>query len=83
MNFFAQDEKVKTSLPKTPKKKANIIATLSKSPRTGKILEKRGHVLSPEVQQKLKISDALTKSVSNSISELDKCDLSHKENKSF
>ena len=66
---------------KNPKKKEKIIGILTKALRTGKILEKKGHVLSPEVQRKLKISDAIMKSVSNSISALDKCNLSHNEKK--
>ena len=40
--FLRRMKKVNTSLPKTPKKKAKIIVTLTMTPRTGNILEKNG-----------------------------------------
>ena len=52
-------KKAKDSLPKTPEKKARIIERLSTSPRTSRILEDRGILLTPEVRKGFQVGRAV------------------------
>lgn len=45
--------RAKKGLPDTPEKKAEIMAAISKSPRTRKVLEKRGLIKTPEEEKEV------------------------------
>ena len=54
-------DKVKTTLPASPAKKAAVLESLVSSPSTRKQLEKRGAVTTPEEQRKVAHECPLTK----------------------
>lgn len=62
--------KAKTNLPKTPQKKAAVIASLIKSPRTRNILEKKGVVMSKKAQKQLEMGEDVIESLSEKVEDL-------------
>lgn len=60
-------DKVKETLPLTPRKKAEVIETLAKSPRTSKVLTKRGLIKSPEEQKEMSTLRALASDISQGL----------------
>ena len=61
---------MKKTLPSSPKKKATIVATLAKSPRTRKILAKSGLLKTPEEQKELSTLRVLASDISEGCNEL-------------
>ena len=62
--------KVKRSLPKTPSKRAKIVETLTKSPSTKALLERKGAILSEKSRRTLDMGGALLDAMSRSFQSL-------------
>ena len=60
---YRKRKQVEKNMPATPAKKAAIIERLVASPRTHRILEEKGTILSNRVKQRLQMSDALLHSL--------------------
>lgn len=60
-------DKVKETLPSTPKKKAEVIETLASSPRTRNVLTKRGLIRYPEEQKEISTLRALASDISEGL----------------
>ena len=61
--------KTKAKLPSTPKRRVEILDTLTDSPSTSKILETRGRILTNKTRKKLKMADKVMSSVKALITE--------------
>ena len=59
-------KKVKSSLPKTPEKRAEIIETISKSPRCRDILQKKG-IIQKNVARRLQMANKVVETVSSDL----------------
>ena len=64
---YRKRKQVDKNMPATPAKKAAIIERLVASPRTHRILEEKGTILSNRVKQRLQMSDALLHSLKKSL----------------
>ena len=60
-------QRAKKNLPATPEKKAEVVASITKSPRTRKILEKRGLVKTPEEEKEVVVLKALASDLAEGI----------------
>ena len=58
---------LKKSMPDTPEKKAELVATITESPRTIKVLEKRGLVRTPEEEKEVVELKALASDLSEGL----------------
>ena len=58
---------LKKSMPDTPEKKAELVATITESPRTRKVLEKRGLVRTPEEEKEVVALEALASDLSKGL----------------
>ena len=63
-------DKVKTTLPASPAKKAAVLESLVSSPRTRKQLEKRGVVTTPEEQREVAKLKALASDISSGLAKV-------------
>ena len=63
-------DRVKETLPLSPKRKATVVETLANSPRTRKILANRGLVKTPEEQKELSTLKALASDISEGLNEV-------------
>ena len=63
-------DKVKTTLPASPAKKAAVLESLVSSPRTRKQLEKRGVVTTPEEQREVATLKALASDISSGLAKV-------------
>ena len=59
--------RLKNSMPDTPEKKAELVATITESPRTRKVLEKRGLVRTPEEEKEVVALKALASDLSEGL----------------
>lgn len=60
-------------LPKTPQKKAELVETISSSPRTKKILEKKGFIKTPEEAKETTALRALAADITEGVQQLKNC----------
>ena len=63
-------DKMKTTLPASPAKKAAVLESLVSSPRTRKQLEKRGVVTTPEEQREVATLKALASDISSGLAKI-------------
>lgn len=63
-------DKVKKSLPSTPRKKAEIVQTIVKSPQTRKILSESGLIKTPGEQKETETLRALASDISEGLNEV-------------
>ena len=63
-------DKVKTTLPASPAKKAAVLESLVSGPRTRKQLEKRGVVTTPEEQREVATLKALASDISSGLAKV-------------
>ena len=63
-------DKVKSTLPASPAKKAAVLESLVSSPRTRKQLEKRGVVTTPEEQREVATLKALASDISSGLAKV-------------
>lgn len=71
-------DKVKKSLPSTPRKKAEVVQTIVKSPRTRKILSESGLINAPEEQKETEKLRALASGISQGLNEVKRSGSSEK-----
>jgi hypothetical protein len=64
---YRQVNKTKSTLPKTPSKRAEVVKKLIQSPTTSKILMKEGLILTPECKRKLQLADDVIASLQENI----------------
>ena len=62
-------KRVRENMPKTPIKKATLVAKLAESPRCSKILTEKQVLMSPEAQNKLEMGELLIQSLASSITD--------------
>ena len=63
-------DKVKKALPSTPRKKAEVVQTIAKSPRTCKILSASGLLKTPEEEKETETLRALASDISEGLNEV-------------
>ena len=67
------------TLPQTPKKKAEVIKQLIKSPATFKLLTNEGEITNPECRMKLEIADSVISSIKTDLDETKEPNISNSD----
>ncbi|KAL3874179.1 hypothetical protein ACJMK2_037226, partial [Sinanodonta woodiana] len=78
---FRQVKKTKSTLPRTPQKRAEIVKKLIQSPTTSKILTKEGIIVTPKCKKKLQMAEDVIASLQESIHEVKQPNSSKSEKK--
>lgn len=63
-------DKVKKAMPSTPRKKANILLEMSNSPRTRKILVKKGAMRTPEDEKEVETLRAVAQDLNEGLNDI-------------
>ena len=71
-------DKVKKALPSTPRKKAEVVQTIAKSPRTRKILSASGLLKTPEEEKETETLRALASDISEGLNEVKRSESNEK-----
>ncbi|KAJ8300504.1 LOW QUALITY PROTEIN: hypothetical protein KUTeg_022023 [Tegillarca granosa] len=77
-----QVKKTKSTLPKTPTKRAEVVKSLIRSPTTCEILSKEGVIVTPECKRKLDVADQLISSLKENVNDVKQSNSSQSEKKS-
>ena len=76
-----QVKKTKSTLPKTPTKRAEVVKKLIQSPSTSKILTEEGLILTPQCKRKLEVADDVISSLQENIAEAKQSNTSKSDKK--